>query len=227
MNTVVSVAHQLQARMRRKEWPSGLPGQRQLAVELGVSRATLREAIAMLESLGVVRSEPGKGVFIVQPAERKRSNLLGRWRFETRYALQDVYLVRNELEELAAALAAGVVTKAGLSRLRETIEQMRSGAECGDLVSMAEADRAFHATLIEIAGSPILFDLAENIAEVVESSRRIAFADPDRVREPIREHERILDALAMGSKKRARAAMRDHICKAAGRVGVTLVIPGV
>jgi len=229
MNTVVSVARQLQARMRRegRSLRGQLPGQRQLAAELGVSRAILREAVAMLESLGVLRSEPGKGVFIVQPAERKGSNSLGRWRFETRYALRDVYLIRNELEDLAAALAASVVTKADLSRLRETIEQMRSAALCGDLVSMAEADRAFHATLIEIAGSPMLLDLAEDIAEVVESSRRIAFADPDRVREPIRENGRIVDAIATGSNKRARAAMRDHICKAAGRVGVTLAIPGV
>jgi GntR family transcriptional repressor for pyruvate dehydrogenase complex len=228
MNTVDEVAQQLQARIRRQGRANAgrLPGQRQLASELGVSRATLREAVAMLESLGVVRSEAGKGVYIVQPGERPRSNGSGRWRFQARYSLRDVYLVRNELEELAAALAAGVVTKPGLARLSDTVEQMRAGAECGDLVAMAEADRAFHATLIEIAGSPMLRDLSDNIASIVESSRQIAFADPTRVREPIREHERIVNALATGSPKRARLAMRVHICNAAGRVGVTLDVPG-
>jgi GntR family transcriptional repressor for pyruvate dehydrogenase complex len=228
MNTVGAVAQQLQARIHRQgRSESGqLPGQRQLALELGVSRATLREAVAMLESLGVVRSEAGKGVFIVRPGDRLRVNSAGRWRFQARYALRDVYLVRNELEELAAALAASVVTVAGLARLRETVEQMRAGAKRGDLVAMAEADRAFHATLIEIAGSPMLRDLSDNIAGVVENSRQIAFANPERVREPIREHERIVSALATGSPKRARMAMRAHICNAAGRVGVTLEIPG-
>jgi len=225
MNTVVSVAQQIQARIRRKEWLTELPGQRQLAVELGVSRATLREAVAMLESLGLLRSEPGRGVFIVQPAERRRSTSYQRWPLGARYAIHDVYLIRSELEELAAALAAIVVTKAGLARLGKTIEQMRSGAESGDLVSMAEADRAFHVALMEIAGSPMLLDLSENIAGIVERSRRIAFADPHRVREPIREHERIVEALAAGSAKRARAAMRIHIRKAADRVGVRLSIP--
>jgi len=228
MNTVGEVAQQLQARIRRQGHADGgrLPGQRQLASELGVSRATLREAVAMLESLGVVRSEAGRGVFVVRPGDRPRSNGAGRWRFQARYALRDVYLVRNELEELAAALAARVVTVAGLARLRATVDQMRAGAESRDLVAMAEADRAFHATLIEIAGSPMLRDLSDNIADIVESSRQIAFADAARVREPIREHERIIDALASSSPKRARLTMRVHICNAAGRVGVTLDVPG-
>lgn len=228
MNTVAQVARQLQARMRGKDWRHAgkLPGQRELAGQLGVSRASLREAIAMLESLGLLRSEPGRGVFIVGHDERRPARPDGRWRFHGRYALRDVYLVRNELEELAAAMAAGAVTRHGIARLRATIERMRVAADAGNLVAMSEADRIFHVHIVEIAGSPMLRDIAEGIVDVVESSRQLAFADPVRVREPIDEHLRIVEALAAGDPRAARKAMRAHICNAASRVGVVLTIPG-
>ncbi|MCC7059349.1 MAG: FadR family transcriptional regulator [Burkholderiaceae bacterium] len=229
MNTVERIARQLQTRIRGREWARAgrLPGQRQLAEELGVSRASLREAITMLESLGVLRSEAGRGVFITRPGEKVAHGNYGRWRFQGRYALHDVYLVRNELEELAAAMATSVVTRAGLNRLRVTIERMESAAAAGNLVAMSEADRAFHTRILEIAGSPMLLDLAESIGDVVENSRQIAFADPARVREPIREHAQIVAAMATGSPKAARRAMRAHIGNVADRAGLVLVVPGV
>jgi len=228
MNTVAQVARQLQARIRGKDWSRAgkLPGQRELAGQLGVSRASLREAIAMLESLGMLRSEPGRGVFIVRHDEGRPARPDGRWRFHGRYALRDVYLVRNELEELAAAMAAGAVTQAGIARLRATIERMRAAADAGNLVAMSEADRAFHAHIFEIAGSPMLRDIAEGVADVVESSRQMAFADPVRVREPIDEHLRIVEAMATGNPKAARKAMRAHIRRAADRAGLALEVPG-
>lgn len=228
MNTVEHIAQQLQSRIRRGEWAQAqrLPGQRQLAESLGVSRASLREAITMLEGLGLVRSEAGRGVFIARPGERGLGSAYGRWRFQGRYALRDVYLVRCELEELAAALAAGVVTRHGLARLRATVRQMEAGAADGDLVTMAEGDHAFHAAIYEIAGSPLLLDIAENIGDIVEGSRQVAFADPARVREPIREHLAIIEALASGVPEQARRAMRAHIRNVADRTGLTLSLSG-
>ncbi len=228
MGTVEHIAQQLQARIRGAEWSRAgkLPGQRQLAEMLGVSRASLREAITMLESLGLLRSEAGRGVFIVRSGEKGSGTAYGRWRFQGRYALHDVYLVRNELEELAAAMAAGVVTPAGLGRLRATIDRMEVAADAGNLVVMSEADRLFHARIFEIAGSPMLLDLAESIGAQVENSRQIAFSDPARVREPIREHARIVDALASGSAQVARRAMREHIRNVADRAGLNLDVPG-
>ena len=228
MSTTVQIARKLQRKMRSREWLAAgrLPGQRELAAEMGVSRASLREAIAMLESLGLLRSEPGRGVFINRPGEGSALGARGRWPFQDRYALRDVYMVRNELEELAVAMAAGVITPGGLARLRATVDQMRAAADAGDLLRASDADHAFHACIVEIAGSPMLRDLAESIAEVVAHSRRLPFSDPDHVRDPIREHEVIIDAMATGSPKAARKAMRAHICNAAARVGVALEIPG-
>lgn len=226
---VKNIAQQLQARLRHNDWAKTgkLPGQRQLAEELGVSRASLREAITMLEGLGLLRSEAGRGVFIARPGDKGLGSAYGRWSFQGRYALRDVYLVRTRLEELAAVLAANVVTRAGLDHLRGTVEQMRAAAAIGDLVAMAEGDHAFHARIFDIAGSPMLLDIAASINEVVDGSRQVAFADPARVSEPIEEHTRIIEALATGSPALAGQAMRAHLHNVADRAGVSLDIPGL
>lgn len=226
VSIVQDIAQELQARIRRQEWArrGKLPGQRQLADELGVSRASLREAITMLEGLGLLRSEPGRGVFIARPGEQGRGSAYGRWQFQERYALRDVYLVRAQLEDLAVMLAASVVTPSGLERLRATVRQMEAAQRVGDLVTMAEGDHAFHACIFEFAGSPLLLDILAGFHEVVEGSRQVAFANPDRVGEPIAEHYRVIEALATGSPELARVAMRAHLNNVADRAGIRLDI---
>lgn len=229
VSIVKNIAQQLQARLQKKDWAhtGKLPGQRQLAEELGVSRASLREAITMLEGLGLLRSEAGRGVFIAKPGQEGQGSAYGRWSFRGRYALRDVYLVRAQLEELAVMLVANVVTPSGLERLRNTAIQMQLAAEAKDLVTMAESDHAFHACLFELAGNPLLQDILLSIHDVVEGSRQVAFANPARVSEPIQEHVRIIEALATGSPEHARRAMREHINNVADRAGIRLEIPAV
>jgi len=227
--TVERLARVLQARIRQGQWArtGRLPGQRQLALALGVSRASLREAIAMLESLGLLRSEPARGIFITKQGDPEYANVYGRWRYQERYALRDVYLVRSSIEALAAAMAAPVVTQAGLQQLQNTVDSMRAAADRGDLLALAEWDAAFHARIFEFADSPLIQDIAESIADVVASSRQLAFADPQRVREPIDEHARIIAALACANPVQARLAMQVHIRNVADRVGLALRVPGV
>ena len=228
LSTVKNIAQQLQARLHRKEWAQTgkLPGQRQLAEDLGVSRASLREAITMLEALGLLRSEPGRGVFIAAQDESGSTNAQQRRFFRGRYALADIHMVRAQLEVLAVTLAARAITPVGLDRLRATVAQMQAAAAVGDLVTMAEGDHAFHACIFEIAASPLMLDIVENINDVVERSRQVAFAEPARVSEPIAEHARIIDALAAGSPERAVQAMREHLRNVADRTGVRLEMSG-
>lgn len=228
LSTVKNIAQQLQTRLRGREWvqTGKLPGQRQLAEDLGVSRASLREAITMLEALGLLRSEPGRGVFIVAQDKNGLAGKRQQRLFHGRYALADVHMVRAQLEVLAITLAARVITATGLERLRATVAQMQAAAAVGDLVTMAEGDHAFHACIFDIAASPLMLDIVENINDVVERSRQVAFAEPARVSEPIAEHARIIDALAAGSPECAVQAMLEHLRNVADRTGVRLEISG-
>ena len=69
-STVVNaVVEKLRQALARGQWRSGemLPGQRELAEQMGISRPSLREAVTVLETLGLVRSMPGKGVLVLDP----------------------------------------------------------------------------------------------------------------------------------------------------------------
>ena len=87
-----------------------LPSQRELAERLGVSRASLREALSSLSALGVISVQPGKGVF-VQGQEARRDVSGGfTWPFAERISAADTFQLRFALEGFAAGLAALALT---------------------------------------------------------------------------------------------------------------------
>ena len=83
-----------------------LPSQRDLAVQLGVSRASLREALSSLSALGVISIQPGKGVFVQSPVELERSEAAPGWPFAAQASPLDIFQLRYALEGFAAGLAA-------------------------------------------------------------------------------------------------------------------------
>ena len=83
-----------------------LPSQRDLAVQLGVSRASLREALSSLSALGVISIQPGKGVFVQAPVDLPRSDAALSWPFAAQASPLDIFQLRYALEGFAAGLAA-------------------------------------------------------------------------------------------------------------------------
>lgn len=105
-STVVnSVVEKLRAALARGQWRSGdmLPGQRELAEQLGISRPSLREAVIVLETLGLVRSMPGKGVVVLEAnpgdAVSEGSAMAGA-------SLEDLLQLRYTLEPFIVGLVA-------------------------------------------------------------------------------------------------------------------------
>ncbi len=96
-STVVnSVVEKLRAALKRGQWRRGemLPGQRELAEQMGISRPSLREAVIVLETLGLVRSMPGKGVVVLETSvsEPQSSDAVAH------ASLEDILQLRYTLE---------------------------------------------------------------------------------------------------------------------------------
>src|SRR6185312_16078854 len=90
---------------------SRLPSERQLARQLAVSRASLREALSILETMALVRIEPGRGTFVVADGSTPGTVVpMPVWRFGNRYSPREVYQLRHLTEGYAARLAAMAVT---------------------------------------------------------------------------------------------------------------------
>ena len=90
----MKTAESINSMIRERHLKAGdqLPSQRELSNDLGVSRPSLREALSMPETLGVVSVQPGRGVVVAK--ERSRAPTGGRWRFGDRYALKEEALAK-------------------------------------------------------------------------------------------------------------------------------------
>ena len=185
------VAERLQRMILAGELAPGeaLPAQRTLAERLGVSRTSLREALTVLETLGLVRVRAGKGVFVSDPsADDTAPGPRGdRYTHAAR-----VYQLRLAIEPFVSGLVAITAADAEIDRLAETVAEMRAALAEGDLVRAAQADGDFHQRLLVAAGNPLFPAAMRPAGPMLAETRRIPFANRESVRAPLDEHERIL-----------------------------------
>ena len=164
--------------------------QRDLAQRFGVSQTPVREAMRRLESEGLLVCDTHRGFTVVAPD-------VGR--------VEENFQIRAALESLGAALAARKVDPAGLARLRELNDRMRSLAD-GD-PRYAELNREFHFTVYEYAHSPLLLSLMRLLWASLQGGPRVTRTHA----ESARQHDQILAALAGGDADAASARTYQHI----------------
>lgn len=201
-------AQLLLGRIRGGEWPLGhrLPGETTLAVQLGVGRSTLREAIRELAGKGVLDSRQGAGVFVTS------LDATEDWDSVLRKAtVAAVIEARLAIETEAAALAATRRTPADLRALRRALAAR--GVEGQSIPDHVDTDMAFHRAVILAAHNDVLTQLFD----VFLPRLRLAMIDMLRIRPVASEaadhagHERLVEAIAARDAAAASAASRTHL----------------
>ena len=196
-------AHVAEARLRAGD---RLPSERELAERLGVSRASIKQAILVLEIQGLVEVRHGGGTYLrrdditVEPIDA----LLDR-----RRRLPDVLEAREALEVKLAELAATRRSDADLEQMRAALEEMRRSISVGGIGD--EGDRQFHASVAAAARNPILVSLMQQLAPQVTESRMESLRQPGRPARSLAQHQRILDAIDARDAQKAATAMRRHV----------------
>ncbi|NGO68055.1 FadR/GntR family transcriptional regulator [Streptomyces boncukensis] len=197
-----------------------LPGERQLAALLGVSRPSVREAMRVLEARGVLTAQTGSGpeagATLVADPGRALSGLVGTHLGLSAFALADVVEARWAIERLAVENAARHAAEEDLAPLREAVARMREpGLE---LSAFHALDTAFHVGLARLSGNPLLVAFMTAIRESVHryAARAVEeMADTaDGVRALTADHERILAAIEEGDAECAVAALDTHLKRA-------------
>lgn len=185
-----------------------LPPERELASRLGVSRATVSQALVAMEVVGVVAVRHGDGAVIVDASgTSKVVDALHRHAER----LPDVIEAREALESKLAALAAVRRTEEDLARIDEANEVMAADIEAGG--RGLEGDEMFHAAVTAAGHSGLLQRLMLEISDLVRETRIESLAQPDRPRESLEGHRLIARAIRGENAPGAAAAMREHIAK--------------
>ena len=201
---------------------SALPPQRELSESLGISRASLREAISMLEALGLLRSHPGKGVFVTSGTRPAPGDLpVG----PSAMPPAEIYQLRYVIEPASASLAAQLRTDLTLESLRASLMGMQAALTTCDLVMAADEDLRFHLLIAELSGNAGLQAVTGQFKAQLAFSLRLPFSDRAHIWQPFNEHQNIFEAVAAGDAKSARKAMQHHLLAAANRIGISFLQP--
>lgn len=183
-----------------------LPAERELATQLGVSRASVVQALVALEVQGVIDVRHGDGAVIRQvPADRQVLRVLR----ERRHRLREVIEARQALEVRIADLAAQRRTPADLERIEAAMTEMAGDVERGG--RGVRGDEMFHAAVTAAAHSGLLGSLMAEISELVRETRIESLSQPGRPAESLDAHRRVVDAIRAGDGPAAAAAMSEHI----------------
>ncbi len=183
-----------------------LPPERELAARLDVSRASVKQAIVVLEVQGLVDVRHGGGMYLrgadlrIEPVaalvDRKRR-------------LPEVLEAREALETKLAELAARRRTTADLAEIDAALSDMRAEIEAGQLG--VDGDRRFHAAVTAAARSSLLAQFIRSIAEQIAESRQESLRQPGRPLRSLGQHRRIAEAIRAGEPRAAATAMRQHV----------------
>lgn len=192
------------------------PGERissetELIAQLGHSRATVREALRMLESDGVIMLRPGSkgGVFVAEPKKNRLSPMLKTYLEFGHIERKDVLEVRGELETGAARLAAVNRAPEDIDRLRESIARLEQLAD--DSTNAAQENIRFHYLIVEAAHNPLLSMLVNALHHVMYTPTLGVSYDRQRVLAAIEMHKRIVDAIEKRDPALAQAALHRHL----------------
>lgn len=170
--------------------------ERQLCEQFQVSRTPVREAIKTLTQDGLLRVLPNHSAVVTEldPAEIS--------------ALNDVVSV---MEALAGELSAQSITDEAIAELEQLQAEMQQHQARSDMPAYFAANKRFHRLLVTLSGNPVLLWVWDLLALRVDRARYSSNLEPQRWREAIAEHGRILDALKARDPAAASQALRSHV----------------
>jgi GntR family transcriptional regulator, transcriptional repressor for pyruvate dehydrogenase complex len=211
------LAHRIANNIIERKLPEGatLPVEREMLEEFRVGRTTLREALRLLETRGLltIRAGPRGGPVVHRPAASDLGGALTLILGFERARLSDVYEARNALEPMVSELAAPRITPSELAELDDSIA--RTLANLDDHALFVDENRRFHSVIANAAGSPGLRVFLETLQSVADGATRGVEYGRRRRELVAQAHRTIVERLAAGDAPGAREAMRRHIADAA------------
>ncbi len=191
------VYHEIQHRILHNVWPTGHQAlEQELALELGVSRTPVREALIRLQRDGLVKVVPRHGMRVLPISV---------------VDVQEIYQILTSLEALAVELAAArKPSPKEMKALERAAQDMLEAQEAADLKAWARADERFHFHLVELSGNRILVEVVDNFWGRAQRARLTLLSMRKITATSTRDHAKLLAAIRAGNSKLARETLEEH-----------------
>jgi GntR family transcriptional repressor for pyruvate dehydrogenase complex len=205
------VADRIRMLILNGTFPPGrpLPAERLMTKRLGVSRGSIRDALRMLEMIGLLETRHGQGTF---PHELTVDRLVAPLAsvMTYRHDLQDELMdVRRMFEPAVARVAATRVTDEDLTDLQYILDAQRRKLETGQ--SPIVEDTAFHAALARCTRNRVVVSIMATLNDLLVESRKLTLKQRGRPAQSIAGHEAVVAALRRRDAEGAAQAMSKHI----------------
>jgi GntR family transcriptional repressor for pyruvate dehydrogenase complex len=186
-----------------------LPPERDLAQAFKVSRASVREAIRVLESSGLVGTRVGDGTYVETSSVENLVKPLATVVVGGRESLMEIFAVRKMFEPYLAYLAAEKATVDEVLELKRILSDQRK--KIGNRGLVTEIDYSFHLFLAKMAKSKVFLKLFNTLAELLNQTREEFLQEGDRPQKSVTGHQEILLAIEKRDPALARKAMSNHL----------------
>ena len=195
-----------------------LPSERELSEKMGVSRTSIREALRVLETMGVVESRQGEGNFICSNIEKSLLQPLSMMFKLNNGSFSDIYELRSILEIECARLSAIRATDMDCRELLSVVEEMEQetfGENRYEI--LVELDKKFHNTLSDMSKNYLIESLFSTISNLfekfIEDARyKIILFDSEQANKSLLiQHKKICESIIKKNQDMAVEAMREHM----------------
>lgn len=213
----------LEIRSRALKPADPVPPERELVARYGVGRSSVREALRMLESRGLIESR-GNASFVVAEWRNPLNQSLGLLLAAAEADLDELYEVRRILEGEAAALAAARRSDEHIAGLEEAIEEMV--AHIGSEERYIAADLRFHLVIAEATGNRVALHLMHAIRDRLQEAFGTVYHIPGSPQRSLDQHREILQAIVLRRPGEARELMHEHISRVEREIQKTVARKG-
>lgn len=216
------IAEHLQAQIVGRQLRPGhvLPTERELSESYRVGRSSVREALRMLESKGLIKGSGG-GAFAVADYGNPLSHSLQFLLALEEVSLLELYEVRKILEVECAGLAAARRAGEDLDRMSAAIEDMVAGLSAQD--RYIGADLRFHLAVAQATRNRIALHMMHAIRDPLHRALASIYHIPGSPERSITQHRAILAAISAQDPDVARQRMREHLLRVEGDIQDMLV----
>lgn len=189
-----------------------LASQDDLAKTMGVSRASLREALNRLALMGLIKTKQGRGTFVKRATPLHFMNSLSSLLIMDQASAAELLDARLHIEPAVAALAAKHSTEGDIKRIKAVLRGMEADLRVGDLESYISRDVQLHILIAESSKNRVLVKVLEIIRDLLRQFiHKFFITVPPGVSTSIKYHKNIYEAIKRHDPVEARKHMEEHI----------------